>query len=86
MCMVAFDSLTPGSLTHSLVNTISQYRKVNSIDESPNEIVVNVDRYLSFDQLMEVQHIIRPESVWNDNIKVFGAVENGYDVRIQVNT
>lgn len=85
MCMVAVDSLVPGTLVHSLVSTISQFKTVNTVDLTTDVVTVNVDWYLTFDQLMEVQHILNPASEWNDNIRVSRDINNkGFDVRINL--
>ena len=84
MCMVAIDSLVPGTLTHSLVSTIQRYREVNTVDESADELTVNINWYLDYGMLMELQHLINPASRSNDNIRVSRAVNDGYDVRIRL--
>lgn len=85
MCMVAVDSLVPGTLIHSIVDTISRYRTVNTVDLTGEEMTVNVNWYLNFDALMEVQHILNPASEWNDNIRVSRDINNkGFDVRIHL--
>ena len=84
MCMVALETLTPETLIGRLVQTIQKYRTVSTVDERPDEVIININNYLDFSQLMEVQHIICPTSEVNDNIRVYRAVETGYDVRISL--
>ena len=84
MCMVAIDSLIPGTLTHTMVQTIQHFRKVNTVDESADELTVNINWYLDYGMLMELQHLINPASRSNDNIRVNRAINDGYDVRIRL--